>query len=247
MATPTTKRSRNGLTVRGRVLYDFSFPVSTGSQIPQQVSTKEVTMLRVLMCAAFLFVLPSSVDGQARLPSPRGEATTQVGGSYNADGAYEGGWWIVVDYGRPILRGREDMFGSGDSYGDGFLLGAPVWRIGANQSTRFHATTDLMFGNQRLPAGEYTIFAELDEDEWTLIFSTWDVKETLRERNPNALWGSYGYTDERDVLRTPMSVQTIARKADQLVITFTDMTEQGGDFTVWFDDQLAVAPFTVAP
>jgi hypothetical protein len=44
-----------------------------------------------------------------------------------------------------------------------------------------------------------------------------------------------------------MSVQTIARKADQLVITFTDMTEQGGDFTVWFDDQLAVAPFTVAP
>jgi hypothetical protein len=153
----------------------------------------------------------------------------------------------VVDYGRPILRGRENMFGSGDTYGDRFLLGAPIWRIGANLTTRFHTGTDLMFGNQRLPAGEYSIFAELAEDEWTLVFSTWGVKLTFPETNPNALWGSYGYTDERDVLRTTMSVQTIARSADQLIITFTDMTQQGGDFTIWFDDQLASVPFTVAP
>ena len=203
-------------------------------------------MLRVLACAAFLFVHPIGLEGQARLPSPRGEATTQIGGAYNADGAYEGGWWILVDYGRPILRGRENMFGSGPTYGDAFLLGAPMWRIGANLSTRFHAGTDLMFGNQRLPAGEYSIFAVLEKDEWTLIFSTWGVKQTFQEANPNALWGSYGYTDERDVLRTPMSVQTIARAADQLIITFTNMTQQGGDFTIWFDDQLATVPFRMA-
>ena len=203
-------------------------------------------MLRVLTCAAFLFVLPNSAAGQARLPSPRGEAHTQVGGAYNANGQYQGGWWIVVDYGRPILRGRENMFGSGDTYGDAFLLGAPIWRIGANISTRFYAGTDLMFGNQRLPAGEYSIFADLEENEWTLIFSTWGVKQTGREVNPNALWGSFGYTDERDVLRTTMSVETIDRAADQLVITFTNMTQQGGDFTVWWDDQLATVPFRVA-
>jgi hypothetical protein len=139
------------------------------------------------------------------------------------------------------------MFGSGATYGDRFLLGAPNWRIGANLSTRFHAGTDLMFGGQRLPAGEYSIFADLEEDEWTLIFSNWGVKQTFQEDNPNALWGSYGYTDERDVLRTTMSVQTIARAADQLVITFTNMTQQGGDFTIWFDDQLASVPFTMAP
>ena len=44
-----------------------------------------------------------------------------------------------------------------------------------------------------------------------------------------------------------MSVQTIGRSADQLIVTFTDMTQQGGDFTIWFDDQLASVPFTVAP
>ena len=203
-------------------------------------------MLRVFTCAAFLFFLPIGSEGQARLPSPRGEATTQIGGAYNADGVYEGGWWIVVDYGRPILRGRENMFGSGPTYGDAFLQGAPIWRIGANISTRFYAGTDLMFGNQRLPAGEYSIFADLEEDEWTLIFSTWGVKQTFRETNPNALWGSYGYMDERDVLRTAMSVETTPRAADQLIITFTNMTQQGGDFTIWFDDQLATVPFRMA-
>ncbi len=208
-------------------------------------------MLRVLTyatltCAAFLFVLPISTEGQARLPSPRGEATTQIGGSYDANGAYQGGFWIVVDYGRPILRGRENMFGSGATYGDGFLLGAPNWRIGANLSTRFHAGTDLMFGDQRLPAGEYSIFADLAEGEWELIFSTWGVKQTFQENNPNALWGSYGYTNERDVLRTTMDVQAIPRSADQLIVTFTDMSQEGGDFTVWFDDQMASVPFTIA-
>ena len=203
-------------------------------------------MLRILACAAFLLVLPIDLEGQARLPSPRGEAHAQVGGAYNAEGQYEGGFWVLVEYGRPIQRGRENMFGSGNTYGDGFLLGAPLWRIGANQSTRFPATIDLMFGNQRLPAGEYTIFAELEEDEWTLVFSTWRVKETFQEQNPNALWGSYGYTADRDVLRATMSVETIGRSADQLIITFTNMTQEGGDFTSWFDDQLASVPFTVA-
>jgi hypothetical protein len=35
-------------------------------------------MLRTLTCAAFLLVLPFSVEGQARLPSPRGEAHTSA-------------------------------------------------------------------------------------------------------------------------------------------------------------------------
>ena len=81
---------------------------------------------------------------------------------------------------------------------------------------------------------------------WELIFSTWVVKQTFQENNPNALWGSYGYTNERDVLRTTMDVQTIPRSADQLIITFTDMSQEGGDFTIWFDDQMASVPFTIA-
>ena len=149
---------------------------------------------RLLACLAIGVLLPVSVDAQQSRPlSPRGEAATQVGGAYNGQGQYEGGSWIVVTYGRPLLRGR-DLFGSGDAYGQAFLRGAPNWRIGADQSTRFMTEVDLTFGGQRLPAGEYSIFAELSEGEWTLILADWGVKDDFREDKPGALWGSYGYT-----------------------------------------------------
>lgn len=203
--------------------------------------------------ALLALFLPAGLTGQGsridapEVASPRGFAATQVGGAFDSGGTYGNGSWIVVDYGRPILRGRENIFGSGDSYGDGFLLGAPLWRVGANQSTRFMTETDLDFGGGRLPAGDYSVFAELEESRWTLIFSTWGVKESFGEENADALWGSYEYTPDRDVLRTTMSVETADRAADQLIITFTDMTQEGGNFTVWWDDQIATAAFTVAP
>lgn len=216
-----------------------------------RLSRNPIRPAHVLGLLALL--LPAGLAGQGsridvpEAASPRGSAATQVGGAYDSEGAYGNGSWIVVDYGRPILRGRENMFGSGDGYGDGFLLGAPLWRVGANQSTRFMTETDLVFGGGRLPAGDYSVFAELEESRWTLIFSAWGVKESFREENPDALWGSYEYTPDRDVLRTTMSVETADRSADQLIITFTDMTQEGGNFTVWWDDQIATAAFTAAP
>ena len=202
-------------------------------------------MRRLLGCLTLLLIVPMAAEAQDRPASPRGQAATQVGGQY-VDGQYQGGSWIIVNYGRPILRGR-DLFGSGPTYGEAFLRGAPIWRVGADQSTRFITETDLMFGGERLPAGEYSVFADLAEGEWTLVFADWGVKQTFREETPNALWGSYGYTPDRDVLRTPMAVQTVTGfAADQLVITFTNMTQDGGDFAIWWDDQYASTAFTVA-
>lgn len=200
--------------------------------------------VRSLAFLALMFAFTSPLDAQQGRPaSPRGEASTQVGGSYQ-DGRYTGGSWIVVDYGRPIARGR-DVFGSGGEYGSMITTGE-VWRLGANRSTRFTTEADLMFGDQRLPAGEYTVFAALAENEWTLIFSNWGAKNSGREDNPDALWGSYGYTPDRDVLRTTMSVTTSDVSSDQMVVLFTGMTSDGGNFTVWWDDQMASAAFSLA-
>ena len=201
---------------------------------------KTVRSLALLVPA---LAIADSLAAQGRPASPRGEASTQIGGSYEGR-QYTGGSWIVVDYGRPIARGR-DVFGSGDEYGQGISAGG-IWRVGANKSTRFMTEADLMFGDQRLPAGEYSVFAELAETEWTLIFSNWGAKDSGREDNPDALWGSYNYTPDRDVLRTSMSVTTSETSTDQMVILFTDMTADGGMFTVWWDDQLAGTPFSLA-
>ena len=204
-------------------------------------------LLRVLVVSVIGLMAVAVMDAQQRPLSPRGQASTQVGGAFNAEGRYQGGFWIDVDYGRPILRGREAIFGEGSSYGEGIYAGAPLWRIGADQSTRFRTETDLMFEGNHLPAGEYSIFAELNRRVWTLIFSTYGVKQNFREDNPNALWGSYGYEPDKDVLRTRMRVATHPVSADQLIVTFTDMTQQGGNLTIWWDNQIATTAFSVAP
>ncbi len=188
---------------------------------------------RTLALPILALAFAAGLDAQDRPASPRGEASTQIGDA-----------WIVVDYGRPIKRGR-DVFAMGGGYGQGISTGG-VWRLGANKSTRFMTEADLMFGDQRLPADEYSVFAELTETEWTLIFSSWGAKEGGREDNPDAIWGSYGYTPDRDVLRTSMSVTTTEMSIDQMVILFTDVTAEGGTFTVWWDDQLASTPFSLA-
>ncbi|HIM14141.1 MAG TPA: DUF2911 domain-containing protein, partial [Acidobacteria bacterium] len=176
-----------------------------------------------------------------------GYTATQLGGSYDSEGAYEGGSWIDIHYGRPILRGRQGIFGEGAEYGQRLYAGAPLWRVGADETTTFTTEVDLLIGGQRLAAGEYTIFADLaNPTAWELIFTTWGVKEDFREENPNALWGAYGYTDEKDVMRTTMSVQTLDYSMDQLAIGFTDMAQQGGNFYVIWDNQLATAPVELA-
>ena len=198
-----------------------------------------------LVVAAGMIV--SEVAAQNRLLSTRGHTATQLGGSYNDEGRYEGGYWIDIHYGRPILRARQGIFGEGEQYGQRIYAGASLWRVGADQTTTFTTEADLLIGGQRLNAGEYTMFADLaDPTAWTLIFTTWGVKQTFTEDNPNALWGAYGYDDSKDVMRTTMSVETIDWSMDQLQVGFVDMTQQDGTFYVNWDNQLATVPIELA-
>ena len=187
------------------------------------------------------------LEAQDRRASPRGRTSTEIGGSYDSEGSYGGGHWVDIYYGRPVLRGRQGIFGSGAEYGQGLLRGAPIWRMGADQTTRFLTEADLLIGGERLAAGEYTMFAELESpSSWTLIFSTWGVKDNPREENSNALWGAYGYTDEKDVMRTTMTVQAIEGfSVDNLTIVFGDTNGSYG-MNVYWDNQHAHVPVEVA-
>ena len=207
-------------------------------------------MVKGLAAAALVaaaWMTASEAAAQGRPLSTRGHAATQLGGSYDDEGRYEGGSWIDVRYGRPILRGRRGIFGAGEEYGRRIYAGAPLWRVGADQTTTFTTEADLLIGGQRLNAGEYTLFADLsDPAAWTLIFTTWGVKQDFREDDPNALWGAYGYDDSKDVMRTTMAVETVGYSMDQLQVGFVDVTRQGGALYVLWDDQLATVPIELA-
>lgn len=181
--------------------------------------------------------------------SPSGTAATQVGGQWTKTERgprYEGGKWIEVTYNRPILRGRTNIFGTGAEYGKAVSADAPVWRVGANQTTRFKTEVPLRFGDKTLPAGEYSMFVDLKENEWTLIFSSWGAQQKYDPNDKSALWGAYGYTAEKDVVRVPMKVETTPVSLDQLTIAFADMTPQGGTLAIWWEKTRATVPFTVA-
>ncbi len=196
-----------------------------------------IGVVTMVLCA-------SMAAAQGRPLSPRGQTSTQIGGSFNAEGAYSGGKWIDIDYGRPILRGRTNMFGEGGDYSTTIYAGAPIWRIGADVTTRITTEATLVFDGKTLPPGEYSMFADLaNPTAWTLVFSNLGAKQSFREETENAVWGGYGYTDGLDVLRAPMTVSEHPVSADQLIVAFTDMTQQGGNLTIWFADQIATIPF----
>jgi hypothetical protein len=204
---------------------------------------------RLVTAAGMIMITGGLVLGQGQRPaSPPGTAATQVGGKWGEGKngpVYQGGKWIEITYGRPIKRQRQDLFGAGADYGKKLNDEAPVWRAGANQTTRIKTEIPLIFDGKTLPAGEYDVFVELHPKEWTLIFSTWPVQLKYDPSNKAELWGSYGYTPDKDVLRAPMRVETLPYSMDQFTIAFIDMTADGGKLTMMWDRSMGSIAFKV--
>jgi hypothetical protein len=203
-----------------------------------------------LLVVATLAVLVVLTEAQQRRPlSPPGTSATQVGGQWvkNEQGgqSYQGGQWIEVTYGRPIKRGRADLFGSGENYGKALSAGGPVWRAGANQTTRLRTEVPLVFEGKTVPAGEYSVLVDLKPNTWTLILSSQPSQEKYDPANKTALWGAYNYTPAQDVARAPMTVGTLPFSMDQLTIVFVDMANDGGKLAMMWDKTIATVPFKV--
>lgn len=183
--------------------------------------------------------------------SPRGTAATQVGGKWTAEkpgeeARYSGGKWIEVDYGRPVLRGRKGIFGSGGSYGKAVAGDAPVWRLGANQTTTLTTEVPVSIGGKTLAPGTYDLFVDLKESGWTLIVSTQKFQTKYDPNDKAAIWGSYGYDSKFDVVRAPMTMKKLGHSVDQFTIAFVDMSDSGGGIAMAWDTSAAIVPFTVS-
>ena len=218
-------------------------------------------MRNTIAALGFVALAGSFVLAQQTPPksmSPEGTAATQVLGKWVKGDRpaftlgrenYQGGKWIEITYGRPLQRGR-DLFGSGANYGKAINdVGAPgfpappVWRAGANVTTRLKTEVNLNFGGKTVPAGEYSLFIDLKPAEWTLIVSSWPVQSKFDPNNKTALWGAYGYTPEKDVARVAMKLDRLLFEVDQLTWTFVDMTNDGGKMALLWGKTMASTPF----
>ena len=187
--------------------------------------------------AAVLLLAGAAVAQTERPASPPGTSAIQIGDA-----------WIDVTYSRPILRGRQGIFGSGDDYGKKLYAGGPLWRAGANVTTRIKTGLDLEINGKRVPAGEYSFFIELKEGAWTGILSSQPYMETFDRAKiaEGMTWGAYGYKPEHDVVRAPMSVETRTNSVEQMAIAFVNVSADGGTMVVIWDNQAGSLPFKVA-
>ena len=179
-----------------------------------------------------------------KLPaSPRGSSAIQVLGAYEKD-RYIGGQWITVDYGRPILRGRANIFGAGADYGKTANPDAAIWRAGANDTTRLTTQATLTIGGTTLQPGVYNVFVDLQAAGWTLVLSTQSVQPKYDPNDKVLLYGAYNYDPKFDVLRAPMRMSSLAMSLEQLTLGFSDVRKDGGSFFIAWDRTMAAVDFT---
>jgi hypothetical protein len=190
---------------------------------------------------------PPPPSGPRRPASPPGTAATQVGGKWSApdkegEQRYSGGKWIEVTYSRPILRGRTEIFGKGADYGKRVNAGGPVWRAGANVTTRLKTEVPLEIAGKKIEPGEYSLFVDLKEGGWTLIVSTQGYQEKYDPKEKARTWGAFNYDPKDDVVRAPMKMVTPAVTIEQFTIGFVNMTDKGGALAMGWEKTGALVP-----
>ncbi len=109
-----------------------------------------------------------------------------------------GGADIVVDYGRPLQRGRA-LLGTLIPYGQ-------VWRTGANAATQLTTSAPIRLGGVPLDSGTVTLWTLPTEREVQLIIN----RETGQ-------WGT-SYRREHDIARVPMRVDTLDTPVEAFTI-----------------------------
>ena len=106
-------------------------------------------MHRALVLPSVIALTVGVASNAAAQMTPRGEAKVTLSGKQ-----------IVVEYGRPSLKGR-DMLGKATV--------GQEWRMGADSATTLETPVGLTFGTTQVPAGEYVLKArKVSDTDWVL-------------------------------------------------------------------------------
>ncbi|TXH22876.1 MAG: DUF2911 domain-containing protein [Chitinophagaceae bacterium] len=107
-----------------------------------------------------------------------------------------------------------------------------VWRLGANEATELETFVPVTIGNKKLPAGRYTLYALVNENDWTFIVN----KET-------DIWGAYKYEESKDLVRVKVPVQKIDTPVEALGCK-VEKTDKGANLVFAWDTVSAALPIS---
>jgi Protein of unknown function (DUF2911) len=159
-------------------------------------------------------------------------STFAQGGARGASKLTLHGTTVSVEYGRPALKGR--------TFNDLLSRLGPggVWRLGADKSTTFKTTGDVTFGDVKVPAGEYSLWAKKEgDDKWSLVFN-----------KQHGQWGEgtppeAGHDPSQDLASAPLNVQNVSSSAEQVTITLRK-AGPGGEILIHWGTMELSAKFT---
>jgi Protein of unknown function (DUF2911) len=140
---------------------------------------------------------------------------------------------IWISYHAPSMNGRK-------IFGDGALVpNGTVWRAGADQATFLHTDADLDLNGVAVPAGEYTLFVDVDAGKWQLIVNKqtgqWGIKRG----------GAANFDESRNVGKVAMTMSKASAPVEQFKITLVGTGGNKGTLKMEWENTAASVPFTV--
>lgn len=118
---------------------------------------------------------------------------------------------IKMSYSRPLVRDRK-IFGE-------LVPFDKLWRTGASDCTVITTSEDILFGNNVLKIGSYSIFSFPSINEWTIIVNT-----------DTTLHGETGYDEKKDVIRLKVPTEKSPNFYETFTIELNDINSKGEAF-----------------
>jgi len=151
------------------------------------------------MFAITTLTLSSTAQGQIRA-SERGTVSQTIDGTT-----------ITIDYGRPRLRGRTELWGN--------PLVVPwgkKWTPGANWATNIQVDRDITIDGHALPAGHYSVWLEVKQGAWSAIFDPTARRFHLQ-----------GPSGDRNSIQFDVQPETVNWSTEVLTFSFPEVKPTG--------------------
>ena len=184
-------------------------------------TTPAFTFSAAILVAAFGSAPARGAAGLAvaslELPreSPVGKLSQQVGLTE-----------IAVEYGSPAVAGRK-IWGT-------LVPFDKLWSLGAYQATKIRFSRDVSFGDARVPAGSYALFAIPSRGSWTLILN----------KNAEQLGSGRDYRSDLDVARVQVHPK-VAPHRERLAFAIPDFSDDGATLEIAWDKLKVSVPIKV--
>lgn len=180
--------------------------------------------------AALASLAALSLAGPVLAQTPRGAAVTTLGTHK-----------VVIDYGRPALKGRAI---------DALLKQLPperIWRAGENEVSTFSTEADVKVGGKAVKAGKYSLYVHVPvSGKWALVLNSdlgqplgtiWNEAPENLKSMPYPYLGNYEEKIRaREVLRVDLKPGKSSAVSENFTISFAPRGN-GSTMTLAWGDQ----------